>query len=151
MYTRIQAPGNERGASIGETLSYLDIKPSAVAPRLLSCVSAFALSHMPFGTPITVGEWSLATDNCAMWLNGFQDNLPGFPQVWKENFFDAVLDGFDATMLPTLLEESRHDMTKESGRCPWLFCVEPLALVVRPRCDPRNFVGALQVAYISRS
>lgn len=28
-----------------------------------------------------VGEWSLATDNCAMWLNGFNDNLPGFPQV----------------------------------------------------------------------
>ncbi|CAN0498301.1 unnamed protein product, partial [Laminaria digitata] len=31
-----------------------------------------------------VGEWSLATDNCAMWLNGFQDNLPGFPQVQCE-------------------------------------------------------------------
>lgn len=24
--------------------------------------------------PIIVGEWSLATDNCAMWLNGFNDN-----------------------------------------------------------------------------
>jgi len=31
--------------------------------------------------PIIVGEWSLATDNCAMWLNGFNDNLPGFPKV----------------------------------------------------------------------
>ena len=30
--------------------------------------------------PIIVGEWSLATDNCAMWLNGFNDNLPGFPR-----------------------------------------------------------------------
>ena len=28
-----------------------------------------------------VGEWSLATDNCAMWLNGFNDNVPGFPKV----------------------------------------------------------------------
>ena len=31
--------------------------------------------------PMIVGEWSLATDNCAMWLNGFNDNLPGFPKV----------------------------------------------------------------------
>jgi len=31
--------------------------------------------------PLIVGEWSLATDNCAMWLNGFNDNLPGFPKV----------------------------------------------------------------------
>ena len=31
--------------------------------------------------PVIVGEWSLATDNCAMWLNGFNDNLPGFPKV----------------------------------------------------------------------
>ncbi|KAJ1620548.1 glycoside hydrolase superfamily [Pavlovales sp. CCMP2436] len=28
-----------------------------------------------------VGEWSLATDNCAMWLNGFNDNIPGYPMV----------------------------------------------------------------------
>jgi len=31
--------------------------------------------------PIVVGEWSLATDNCAMWLNGFNDNVPGYPKV----------------------------------------------------------------------
>lgn len=31
------------------------------------------------GIPVVVGEWSLATDNCAMWLNGFNDNLPGYP------------------------------------------------------------------------
>lgn len=28
-----------------------------------------------------VGEWSLATDNCAMWLNGLNDNVPGYPKV----------------------------------------------------------------------
>ena len=33
------------------------------------------------GLPLVVGEWSLATDNCAMWLNGFHDNAPGFPKV----------------------------------------------------------------------
>jgi len=31
------------------------------------------------GIQLVIGEYSLATDNCAMWLNGFQDNLEGFP------------------------------------------------------------------------
>lgn len=31
------------------------------------------------GIQTVVGEFSLATDNCAMWLNGFQDNIQGFP------------------------------------------------------------------------
>mmetsp|Transcript_20637 Transcript_20637/g.30691 ORF Transcript_20637/g.30691 Transcript_20637/m.30691 type:complete len:759 (-) Transcript_20637:123-2399(-) len=31
--------------------------------------------------PVIVGEWSLATDNCAMWLNGFNDNVPGYPML----------------------------------------------------------------------
>ena len=31
------------------------------------------------GLPVMVGGWSLAFDNCQMWLNGFQDNLPGYP------------------------------------------------------------------------
>lgn len=30
---------------------------------------------------VIVGEFALATDNCAMWLNGFNDNLPGYPVV----------------------------------------------------------------------
>lgn len=42
--------------------------------------SAIAAMERSFG-PIVVGEWSLATDNCAMWLNGFNDNLPGFPRL----------------------------------------------------------------------
>ena len=33
------------------------------------------------GVPVIVGEWSLATDNCAMWLNGLNDNVPGYPKV----------------------------------------------------------------------
>ena len=33
------------------------------------------------GIPVVIGEWSLATDNCAMWLNGFNDNLDGYPKV----------------------------------------------------------------------
>lgn len=31
------------------------------------------------GIQVVIGEYSLATDNCAMWLNGFQDNIEGFP------------------------------------------------------------------------
>jgi glucan 1,3-beta-glucosidase len=42
--------------------------------------SAIANMEQAFG-PVIVGEWSLATDNCAMWLNGFNDNLPGYPML----------------------------------------------------------------------
>jgi len=28
---------------------------------------------------VIIGEFSLATDNCQMWLNGFMDNLPNYP------------------------------------------------------------------------
>ena len=31
--------------------------------------------------PYIIGEWSVATDNCQMWLNGFMDNLPNYPMV----------------------------------------------------------------------
>ena len=38
------------------------------------------LWKQPYTTfDIIVGEFSLATDNCIMWLNGFMDNLPGYP------------------------------------------------------------------------
>ena len=33
------------------------------------------------GVPVVVGEWSLATDSCALWLGGFNDNGPGNPKV----------------------------------------------------------------------
>jgi hypothetical protein len=33
------------------------------------------------GIAVVVGEWSLATDNCAMWLNGLNDNVPGYPKA----------------------------------------------------------------------
>ena len=41
--------------------------------------------------PVIVGEWSLATDNCAMWLNGFNDNLPGYPKL-PCKFVECPLD-----------------------------------------------------------
>jgi len=47
-----------------------------------ACKLKTALQKMEYaGMPVVVGEWSLATDNCAMWLNGFNDNVPGFPRV----------------------------------------------------------------------
>lgn len=33
-------------------------------------------SHYPY----IIGEWSLALDNCQMWLNGFMDNMPNYPK-----------------------------------------------------------------------
>ena len=47
-----------------------------------ACETAASIAAMEaVGVPVIVGEWSLATDNCAMWLNGFQDNLPGYPFI----------------------------------------------------------------------
>lgn len=47
-----------------------------------ACQQKFTISTMEDAAmPVVVGEWSLATDNCAMWINGFNDNLPGFPKV----------------------------------------------------------------------
>merc|ERR1712196_316048 len=47
-----------------------------------ACGDGFNIQNMEQdNVPVIVGEWSLATDNCAMWLNGFNDNVPGFPKV----------------------------------------------------------------------
>uniref|UniRef100_H3G4Z0 X8 domain-containing protein n=2 Tax=Phytophthora ramorum TaxID=164328 RepID=H3G4Z0_PHYRM len=47
-----------------------------------ACQQKFTIADMENAMmPVIVGEWSLGTDNCAMWLNGFNDNLPGFPKV----------------------------------------------------------------------
>ena len=48
----------------------------------LACEDGFRIRDMEAaGVPVVVGEWSLATDSCAMWLGGFQDNGPGNPNV----------------------------------------------------------------------
>ncbi|RLN82603.1 hypothetical protein BBJ28_00003771 [Nothophytophthora sp. Chile5] len=47
-----------------------------------ACQQKYTIADMENAMmPVIVGEWSLGTDNCAMWLNGFNDNLPGFPKV----------------------------------------------------------------------
>ncbi|TDH70339.1 hypothetical protein CCR75_002902 [Bremia lactucae] len=47
-----------------------------------ACQQKYTIAEMENAMmPVIVGEWSLGTDNCAMWLNGFNDNLPGFPTV----------------------------------------------------------------------
>uniref|UniRef100_A0AAV1UPP4 X8 domain-containing protein n=1 Tax=Peronospora matthiolae TaxID=2874970 RepID=A0AAV1UPP4_9STRA len=47
-----------------------------------ACQQKYKIAEMEHALmPVIVGEWSLGTDNCAMWLNGFNDNLPGFPTV----------------------------------------------------------------------
>ncbi|RLN31506.1 hypothetical protein BBI17_006469 [Phytophthora kernoviae] len=47
-----------------------------------ACQQKYTIANMENAMmPVIVGEWSLGTDNCAMWLNGFNDNLPGFPNI----------------------------------------------------------------------
>ncbi|UIZ22001.1 hypothetical protein KXD40_008853 [Peronospora effusa] len=47
-----------------------------------ACQQKYTIANMESSVmPVIVGEWSLGTDNCAMWLNGFNDNLPGFPNT----------------------------------------------------------------------
>ncbi|KAE9022728.1 hypothetical protein PR001_g13077 [Phytophthora rubi] len=47
-----------------------------------ACQQKYTIADMENAVmPVIVGEWSLGTDNCAMWLNGFNDNLPGFPNT----------------------------------------------------------------------
>ncbi|KAI9917583.1 hypothetical protein PsorP6_012496 [Peronosclerospora sorghi] len=48
-----------------------------------ACEEKFRIAEVETSAmmPVIVGEWSLGTDNCAMWLNGFNDNLPGFPNI----------------------------------------------------------------------
>ncbi|KAG2517379.1 hypothetical protein JM16_007425 [Phytophthora kernoviae] len=47
-----------------------------------ACQQKYGIADMEnTAMPVIVGEWSLGTDNCAMWLNGFNDNLPGFPNT----------------------------------------------------------------------
>ncbi len=61
--------------------AWLDPAPQATY-LVLTCNIKEAIESMEkMGMPVVVGEWSLATDNCAMWLNGFNDNLPGYPRV----------------------------------------------------------------------
>ncbi len=61
--------------------AWLDPAPQATY-LVLACNTKKAIESMEnMGMPVVVGEWSLATDNCAMWLNGFNDNLPGYPRV----------------------------------------------------------------------
>jgi hypothetical protein len=41
--------------------------------------------------PAIVGEWSLATDSCAMWLNEFNDNLSGYLLYFYVSTYHALI------------------------------------------------------------
>ncbi|UIZ25536.1 hypothetical protein KXD40_006454 [Peronospora effusa] len=70
-----------------------------------ACQQKYVITKMEDAMmPVIVGEWSIGTDNCAMWLNGFNDNLPGFPKV-QCHMVDCPInstylgDGFPGTPL----------------------------------------------------
>ena len=51
-----------------------------ITKRLASQKNLIQALEEAFG-PVVMGEWALGTDNCVMWLGGFNDNLPGFPKL----------------------------------------------------------------------
>jgi len=79
-----------------------------------ACETAASIVAMEaVGVPVIVGEWSLATDNCAMWLNGFQDNLPGYPFITcptvacpTSYMQEAARDGQDSDVVFSKLDPS---------------------------------------------
>lgn len=94
-----------------------------------ACENAATVSAMEaVGVPVVVGEWSLATDNCALWLNGYQDNVPGYPVIDCPYITCPVsyMDGrnehayLDPTWGPEITQDPRG--TGESfvsyGQCP---------------------------------
>ena len=58
--------------------------------------------------PVLIGEFSLATDNCQMWLNGFMDNLPNYP--FQECYYERC---------PRLLEGNNRNYIKKSINGPF--------------------------------
>jgi glucan 1,3-beta-glucosidase len=65
-----------------------------------SCYDGYQLKKMEsLGIPIIVGEWSLAVDNCAMWLNGLNDNVYGYPKTTCE-MVDCPFPYFGAGKIP---------------------------------------------------
>lgn len=93
-----------------------------------ACQQKYTIASMEDALmPVIVGEWSLATDNCAMWLNGFNDNLPGFPKVTCK-FVDCPInstylgDGFPGTPLdknkPILGPYGTGTSGPSFGKCP---------------------------------
>jgi len=49
--------------------------------RVCSMVTQLRTMEQIAQIPIVVGEWSLAKDNCAMWINGLNDNVPSYPKL----------------------------------------------------------------------
>ncbi|RLN92949.1 hypothetical protein BBJ28_00003344 [Nothophytophthora sp. Chile5] len=93
-----------------------------------ACQQKYTIADMENAMmPVIVGEWSLGTDNCAMWLNGFNDNLPGFPNI-QCRMTDCPLHstylgvGFPGTPLDTTKPIQGPYGTGQSGpsfgKCP---------------------------------
>ena len=74
--------------------------------------------------PVWVGEWSLATDHCAMWLQGFNDSEG--PGRWNCDMVecpysylsDEFAVDFDRTAEKQGPFGSNEDSTPQYGMCP---------------------------------
>mmetsp|Transcript_52623 Transcript_52623/g.87384 ORF Transcript_52623/g.87384 Transcript_52623/m.87384 type:complete len:653 (+) Transcript_52623:97-2055(+) len=73
--------------------------------------------------PVIVGEWSLATDNCNMWLNGFHDDAPGYPKVACDSMpcpkpYVSGLPGPPEGAAPGPHGSTDHPSVPSHGQCP---------------------------------
>ena len=74
--------------------------------------------------PVWIGEWSLATDVCAMWLGGFNDN--SFKYVQSCNWVDCpksylpedVAVDFDRTAAELGPTGNNLSSSPKYGKCP---------------------------------
>jgi hypothetical protein len=67
--------------------------------------------------PLLIGEWSLATDNCQMWLNGFHDNAPGYPKVSRSTLAcKACVRAASSRCQGAMPVQARLSLTKSSCR-----------------------------------
>mmetsp|Transcript_28348 Transcript_28348/g.37078 ORF Transcript_28348/g.37078 Transcript_28348/m.37078 type:complete len:519 (+) Transcript_28348:49-1605(+) len=88
--------------------------------------NAIAAFEAATGIPVVVGEWSLATDTCALWLTGFNENQAGQPLVecdfveCSEPYWGDALPGWplDKTKGPRGVVGSGTVNTPLFGLCP---------------------------------
>ena len=63
---------------------YLDTHQYTAWNQKYDTITDLFVSSKGWQSPLSkyaylIGEWSLAIDNCEMWLNGFMDNVPNYP------------------------------------------------------------------------
>lgn len=109
------------------------------------------------GLRIIVGEWSLATDNCAMWINGLNDNVPGYPMASCQRipcaapYFHTVTEATDTLPIipnaPPNPSKGRQDPFGVGGESYVEYGTCPIDALPRTETFVRAFAAAQWSAY----